>query len=365
MLKKDLGLFLLILVVGTVVAISQPALHLADQSGEYSQSRRTVRPILHRRRLCDHNRRNRPFIGSEFALFGVVFVDLLVTYHLPWILAVLILSFLGVILDCVHGFLVTRMRLQPFVVTLCGFLIYRGVARWYTDDGTAGFEFGQTFPGAGMDHHGTEATAYRILSSFFFCRAIMGVLLHRSVFGRYLFAIGKNEEAARYLRHRDQTGCIVAAYVICGALAGVSRFSCTMYTRSISPASHGNFDELYGIAAAVLGRLFVTWRRRLDHGHRARGDFASGSAKPGQSTRHPELLEFRRYGDGHPDRRACRPAIGAGKTVPRRPRKGKPARASAIGPIALRLDRELTKTLALPTTSLSALLPSAVSSSHG
>ena len=45
----------------------------------------------------------------------------------------------------------------------------------------------------------------------------------------------------------------MAAYVICGALAGVSSIFLTMYTRSISPASHGNFYELYGIAAAVLG----------------------------------------------------------------------------------------------------------------
>jgi len=72
------------------------------------------------------------------------------------------------------------------------------------------------------------------------------------VFGRYLFAVGRNEEAARY--SGIQTGRVVAAaYVICGALAGLSSVFLTMYTRSISPASHGNFYELYGIAAAVLG----------------------------------------------------------------------------------------------------------------
>ena len=42
-------------------------------------------------------------------------------------------------LGAIHGFLVTTLELQPFVVTLCGLLIYRGVARYYTDDGTAGF----------------------------------------------------------------------------------------------------------------------------------------------------------------------------------------------------------------------------------
>ena len=75
---------------------------------------------------------------------------------------------------------------------------------------------------------------------------------HRSVFGRYFYAVGKNEEAARYSGIRtDQV--IVAAYVICGVLTVLPGIFFAMYTRSISPASHGNFYKLYAIAAAVLG----------------------------------------------------------------------------------------------------------------
>jgi ribose transport system permease protein len=78
------------------------------------------------------------------------------------------------------------------------------------------------------------------------------VVLHRSVFGRYLYAVGKNEEAARYAG--VPTGrVIVAAYVICAVLTAISAIFFAMYTRSISPASHGSFYELYAIAAAVLG----------------------------------------------------------------------------------------------------------------
>ena len=82
--------------------------------------------------------------------------------------------------------------------------------------------------------------------------AIMWVVLHRSVFGRYLYAVGKNEEAARF--SGIKTGqVIIAAYVICQVLTILSAIYFAMYTRSISPASHGNFYELYAIAAAVLG----------------------------------------------------------------------------------------------------------------
>jgi hypothetical protein len=44
-----------------------------------------------------------------------------------------------------HGLLVTKMKIQAFVITLCGLLIYRGAARYYTEDATAGFGFSAGF----------------------------------------------------------------------------------------------------------------------------------------------------------------------------------------------------------------------------
>ena len=81
---------------------------------------------------------------------------------------------------------------------------------------------------------------------------MLAVALHQSIFGRYLYAVGKNEEAARYSGIRTER-IIVAAYVICCGLTALAAVFIAMYTRSISPASHGNFYELYAIAACVLG----------------------------------------------------------------------------------------------------------------
>jgi ribose transport system permease protein len=80
----------------------------------------------------------------------------------------------------------------------------------------------------------------------------MWVVLHRSVYGRYLFAVGRNEMAARYSGINSNL-IIASAYVILGALVGIAGIVFAFYTNSISPSSHGNFFELYGIAAAVLG----------------------------------------------------------------------------------------------------------------
>ena len=159
---------------------------------------------------------------------------------------------IGVLMGAVHGFLITRMRLQPFVVTLCGLLIYRGVARYTPKTPPPASPSARTSrrwngwpPGArlGIPHS---------LIAFVVIALILAVVLHRSIFGRYLFAVGKNEEAARYSGIRTRR-IIIAAYVICCGLTALAAVFIAMYTRSISPASHGNFYELYAIAAAVLG----------------------------------------------------------------------------------------------------------------
>ena len=141
--------------------------------------------------------------------------------------------------------------MQPFVVTLCGLLIYRGAARGYTADATAGFPFGSEYPG--LDFF--VARPFGIPTSVYVLVVVAIIawfVLHRSVFGRYLYAVGKNEEAARYSGIR--TNLVVgAAYVICAGLSAFAAIFFAMYTRSVAPSSHANFYELYAIAAAVLG----------------------------------------------------------------------------------------------------------------
>jgi ribose transport system permease protein len=252
MLKKDLGLFLLILVVGTVVAFLNPRfispINLANTAnliglfGLFAIGQGFV-IITGGIDLS---------VGSIFALLGVIFIDMIGIYGVPWQLAFLLTALGGVALGGLHAFLVTKVRIQPFVVTLCGLLIYRGLARWYTGDGTAGFEFGQSFPGLELLTTGRTYGVPHSFVAFIIVAVIMGVVLHRSVFGRYLFAVGKNEEAARYSGINTRK-VIASAYLISGLLAGISTVYFAMYTRSISPASHGNFYELYAIAAVLGG----------------------------------------------------------------------------------------------------------------
>lgn len=252
MQKKDIGLLVLILAVGAVVAFINPRflspINLANTAnlvglfGIFAIGQGFV-IITGGIELS---------VGSVIALLGVLFVDLIASYGMPWPVSLVLMLVLGGLIGLAHGLLITRLNMQPFIVTLCGLLIYRGIARWYTADGTVGFQFGQSFPTLDWLTIGRTGGVPHSLIAMLVIAAVMWVVLHRSVFGRYLFAVGKNEEAARYAG--VPTGrVIVAAYVICAVLTAIAAIFFAMYTKSISPSSHGNFYELYAIAAAVLG----------------------------------------------------------------------------------------------------------------
>jgi ribose transport system permease protein len=191
-------------------------------------------------------------VGSMFALLGILLSMMLTQWHWPPLVAVAAVISLGAGLGTVHGLLITRLRLQPFIVTLCGLLLYRGLARYIADDATQGFGSSEGF---GWLRDLTTGSFAGIPMPFLFLiliAVVMWVFLHRSIYGRHLYAVGRNEEAARYSGINSRN-VILSAYVVSGALAGVASILLAFYTNSISPSSHGNFYELYAIAAAVLG----------------------------------------------------------------------------------------------------------------
>ena len=263
MFKKDLGLLVLILVVGAAVALINPRFlspinisntaNLIGLFGLFSIAEAFV-IITGGIELS---------VGSVIALLGVIFVDLIGNQGVYWGLALPLVIGLGVVMGAVHGFLVTRMRLQPFVVTLCGLLIYRGIARYYTGDATAGFAFGVNFPTLEWLTTGRTYGVPHSLVAFVAVALVMAVVLHRTVFGRYLFAVGKNEEAARYSGIRTQR-VIVAAYVICIALTALAG---------------GVHRDVYALDLAGLARQFLRALRDCGGGARAAAACAAARAR--------------------------------------------------------------------------------------
>ena len=191
-------------------------------------------------------------VGSVFALLGVLLSIFLVEWHLPAAIAVIVVIVVTTFLGLINGLLITKVKMQPFIVTLCGLLFYRGLSRFIANDETKGFG-----AAAGFETLQSMATGsvFGVPTPFIILilvSIVAWVVLHRSIFGRYLFAVGRNETAARY-SGINSDWVTAGAYVLAGLLTGVAGVLLAFYTNSISPSSHGNSYELYGIAAAVLG----------------------------------------------------------------------------------------------------------------
>lgn len=252
MQKKDMWLGVLILVVGAIVYMRNPLFLSPINLGNTANLIGLFGLFAIGQAFVIMTGGIDLSVGSMIALLGVLFVELIGRFNVPWPLAILITIAAGTLLGLAHGLLITKLKMQPFVVTLCGLLIYRGVARGYTGEATAGFPFGTSFPAVEWLTTGRTFGVPHSFVAMLIIGAIAWIVLHRSVYGRHLQAVGKNEDAARYSGVR--TGLVITtAYVICAVLTSIAAIYFAMFTKSVQPSSHGNFYELYAIAAAVLG----------------------------------------------------------------------------------------------------------------
>src|SRR5262249_16685671 len=251
-MRKELGIFILLIVLCVIVSILNPRFlaganlqNMARLIGAYGIFSIGIGIVIVTGGI-DLS------VGSGFALLGVLLSMILTEWGWAAVPAVIVVVSIGLGLGFLHGLLITRLNLQPFIVTLCGLLFYRGLARFIAKDETKGFGSAAGFENLRDLATGSLAGIPTPFVLMAIISVAMWVLLHRSVYGRYLFAVGRNEEAARYSGINSRS-IINVAYVISGGLAGLAAIIFAFYTNSISPSSHGNFFELYGIAAAVLG----------------------------------------------------------------------------------------------------------------
>lgn len=194
-------------------------------------------------------------IGSVVGLSATTLPWLLMDQGWPVPLALAAVLAGAATIGLVHGLLITRLGVQPFVVTLCGLLIYRGLARQLVLDQTQSFgsdydglralSVGRPFELAGV----AVSTPTLLLAGI---ALVAALFLRKTVYGRALFAAGRSPDAAR-VAGLPVERLTIGAYVVCSALAGLGGVLFALDINSIQPVSMGNFYELYAIAAAVLG----------------------------------------------------------------------------------------------------------------
>jgi ribose transport system permease protein len=193
-------------------------------------------------------------VGSILGLAGAVTAQLLVS-GVPIIPAILLGVVVGGVLGFANGVLVTRFKLPPFIATLGMLGIARGVVLVITDANTI-----QGLPDSFQTlANGTILGIPNLLIIFVVITAIAWFVLNRTVFGRYVYAVGSNPEAAR-LAGVPVAMVTTAVYVIAGVLAAVGGVLLTSRLGAGVPTAGTGF-ELQAIAACVIGGASLSGAR--------------------------------------------------------------------------------------------------------
>jgi ribose transport system permease protein len=185
-------------------------------------------------------------VGSVMALASAVLGLSLVKFNFPLPAAIVVCLVVGILCGTANGLVIIRWKLPAFIVTLGMLEIARGVAYLVTDS--------RTIYIGGPVEVIAEASILG-LSLPFIIAVVMVVagqlVLSRTVFGRYLVAIGTNEEAVR-LSGIDPRGLKLAVFALCGFLTSIAAVIHTARLSSANPNT-GYGLELQAIAAVVIG----------------------------------------------------------------------------------------------------------------
>ncbi len=140
---------------------------------------------------------------------------------------------LGALFGLAHGLLITKGRIEPFIVTLGTLGIFRAYLTYFADGGALT-----------LDNELSDLYAPVYYAS-------LAVILNRTAYGRYVQAIGSNEQVARYAAV-DVDRVKILTYVLLGVCVGIATLLYVPRLGSASPTT-GLLWELEAIAAVIVG----------------------------------------------------------------------------------------------------------------
>lgn len=187
-------------------------------------------------------------VGSTLAVTSAIFAGLLQN-GMNTILAILIALGLGLILGLINGFLITKGKLAPFIVTLATMTIFRGLTLVYTDGRPiAGPKdnFAFQFLGKGQ----FLGIPFQVIL-FALAFLILWTILNKTALGRKIYAVGGNEKAS-FISGINIDKVKINVYVISSLMAVLSGLVLTSRLNSAQPTA-GVAYEMDAIAAVVLG----------------------------------------------------------------------------------------------------------------
>ena len=186
-------------------------------------------------------------VGSVLGLCGAVLGVALVSWHLPLWAAIMLSLGVGLVAGALNGLVTVVLGIPSFIVTLGMLEIARGLAYLTTQSQTK-------YIGGAVEGLSTPVAGLAVSPAFLVAVLVIvagQVALSRTVFGRYVVAIGTNEPAVR-LAGINTTPVKIAVFALVGLLTGLGGVFYTSRLGSSDPNA-GVGLELSAIAAVVIG----------------------------------------------------------------------------------------------------------------
>lgn len=188
-------------------------------------------------------------VGSILALSSALTAGLLGS-GMPVTLAILISLILGCILGMMNGLLISYGKLAPFIVTLATMTIFRGATLVYTNGNPITKGLSDTFLFQFLGQGYIVGIPFPVIIMFIVF-IVLYILLHKTAFGKSVYAIGGNEKAA-YISGVKLNKVKIIIYSISGMMASISGLIITSRLSSAQPTAGASY-EMDAIAAVVLG----------------------------------------------------------------------------------------------------------------
>jgi inositol transport system permease protein len=184
--------------------------------------------------------------GSEIALTGCIACAAMVaTNNVP--IAVLAALAVGLLIGCINGYVITKFGIPAFIMTLAVTTVARGSVLLFTK-GAPITGMGRQFLVIGQGNLGFMPVSVLILIILFI---ITWILLNKTSFGRYIFAVGGNENAAIASGIKSKV-VVMKAFILDGALTAIAGVVLMSRINSGQPAAGVSY-EFDAITAVVVG----------------------------------------------------------------------------------------------------------------
>lgn len=192
-------------------------------------------------------------VGSILA-FSATMLGIVYNAGAPMIVAVLAALLTGAVCGCINGAIATQFtELNPMIITFGTQVVYRGLCEIILgDQSTGGLNKVTWFSNLYWGKLGVVPYMFLV---FVVCAVIFGIVQHKTTFGRRMYAIGANREAARYSGINVQ-GTRFIVYVLTGLFAGVAAIFTAASMGSINNAV-GKGTEMDAIGICVLGGILT------------------------------------------------------------------------------------------------------------